>query len=78
MMYKQGDTCPICGVGKINVSKRRESFEYKGRVLNLNLTVYSCDTCKEEFYDNEEMAKYDSVMKDFIQRVKGGYDGRII
>ncbi len=70
-MYKQGDLCPICGAGTIKVERKKESFEYKGQVLTLELTVYSCNVCGESFYDNEEMRKHQKTIKDFQRRVDG-------
>ncbi len=70
-MYKNGDTCPICGKGTIKVERKSETFEYKGHILPLELTVYSCDICKEGFFDNEEMKKYQKTIKDFQRRVDG-------
>jgi len=71
MMYKNGDTCPVCGSGTIRVEKRPETFEYKGQSLTLELTVYLCDVCEESFFDNKEMKKYQRAIKDFQRRVDG-------
>lgn len=54
MMYKNGDMCPICGSGTLKIEKKPETFEYKGQTLTLELTVYSCNACREKFFDNEE------------------------
>jgi HTH-type transcriptional regulator/antitoxin MqsA len=70
-MYKNGDTCPVCGSGTIRVEKRPETFEYKGQSLTLELTVYLCDVCEESFFDNKEMKKYQRAIKDFQRRVDG-------
>ena len=71
MMYKNGDMCPICGEGTIKVERKPEIFEYKGQTLALELTVYSCDVCREGFFDNEEMKKHQKTIKDFQRRVDG-------
>ena len=68
MMYKNGDMCPICGLGSIKVERKPETFEYKGQTLTLELTVYSCDVCEEFFFDNEEMKKHQETIKDFQRR----------
>ncbi len=70
-MYKDGDMCPICGVGTIKVERKPETFEYKGKTLTLELTVYSCDVCGEDFFDDEEMRKHQKTIKDFQRRVDG-------
>ncbi|MDQ7031105.1 MAG: type II toxin-antitoxin system MqsA family antitoxin [Desulfonauticus sp.] len=70
-MYKNGEVCPICGSGKIKVEKKEEVFEYKGKKLSLYLTVYSCDECKEGFFDNKEMKKYQKIINDFQRKVDG-------
>ncbi len=64
MMYKNGDMCPICGEGTIKVKRKPEAFEYKGQVLTLELTIYSCDVCGEAFFDNEEMKKQQKTIKE--------------
>jgi len=71
MMYKNGDMCPICGLGTIKVERKPETFEYKGQALTLELTVYSCDVCGEGFFDNEEMKKHQKTIKNFQRRVDG-------
>jgi len=71
MMYKNGDMCPICGSGTLKIEKKPETFEYKGQTLTLELTVYSCNACGEKFFDNEEMKKYQKIIKDFQRRVDG-------
>ncbi len=70
-MYKNGDMCPICGEGTIKVKRKPEAFEYKGQVLTLELTVYSCDVCGEAFFDNEEMKKQQKTIKDFQRKIDG-------
>ena len=71
MMYKNGDMCPICGEGTIKVERKPETFKYKGQVLTLELTIYSCDVCGEAFFDNEEMKKQQKTIKDFQRKVDG-------
>ena len=70
-MYKNGDMCPICGSGSIKVEKKPETFEYKGQTFTLELTVYSCDVCEEDFFDNNEMKRHQKTIKDFQRRVDG-------
>ncbi len=70
-MYKQGDICPICGSGPLKATKSKEDFEYKGHILSLELTSYSCDVCSESFFDNEEMKANQKTVKDFQRRVDG-------
>ncbi|WP_456325895.1 YgiT-type zinc finger protein [Desulfonauticus submarinus] len=70
-MYRDGARCPICGLGRINVDKKHQVFEYKGKKLTLLLTTYKCDVCNVEFFDNEEMLKYLPILKDFLGRREG-------
>ncbi len=70
-MYKQGDTCPICGSGPLKATKNKEDLEYKGHILSLELTSYSCDVCHESFFDNEEMKANQKTVKDFHRSVDG-------
>ena len=67
-MYRDGDICPICGLGRISVVKKPQVFEYKRKKLTLFLTTYECDVCNTEFFDNEEMLKYLPILKDFLGR----------
>jgi len=64
-MYFDGDSCPICGEGSLRFTVQDEKFEYKGKVLPLKLTCYSCDSCGESFFDNAEMKRYQKRIKDF-------------
>ena len=68
-MYKSGDLCPLCRKGTIKVERRLETFDYRGHVLTLYLTVYSCDVCGEGFFDDEEMRRNQRVIKEFQRRV---------
>ncbi len=43
----------FAGEGTIKVKIKPEAFKYKGQVLTLELTIYSCDVCGEAFFDNE-------------------------
>jgi len=70
-MYKQGDTCPICGKGSLKATQNKEEFEYKCNVLSLELTCYSCNVCHESFFDNEEMKAHQKTVKDFHRKVDG-------
>ena len=70
-MYNSGDKCPICGEGTLRVEKKKEQFEYKGRTLSLELTRYTCDTCNESFFDNQEMKNYQKRIKDFQRKTDG-------
>ena len=70
-MYRNGDKCPICGEGTLRVEKNKEQFEYKGRTLSLELTRYTCDTCNESFFDNQEMKNYQKRIKDFQREADG-------
>ncbi len=70
-MYNSGDKCPICGEGTLGVEKKKEQFEYKGRTLSLELARYTCDTCNESFFDNQEMKNYQKRIKDFQREADG-------
>lgn len=66
-MYKNGDICPICGLGNVKVKRKHESFKHKNKTLIIPLKVYSCNKCKEEFFDNKEMEKYNNIINIFIK-----------
>jgi len=68
MEYKDGDACPICGRGRLKVERKVEDFCYNGRVLYVELTVYSCKDCGEAFYDNEEMKDKQEIFKKFLNK----------
>lgn len=68
-MYAEGNICPICGERRLRSAIQDEQFEYKGKVLSLRLTCYSCDRCGESFFDNAEMKACQKTMKDFQRKV---------
>jgi len=70
-MLKGGGRCPVCGEGVLKSNRIREEFEYKGHRIGLDVTVYSCSICGEEFYDDEEMKSYQKTIKDFQRSVDG-------
>ena len=70
-MLKAGEKCPVCGEGVLESRRIREEFEYKGHKLGLDINVYSCGLCGEEFYDDEEMKQYQKTIKDFQRSVDG-------
>jgi len=63
------EVCPICG-GSIRSKRKLETFEYKGRFLTLELTVYTCNDCGEEFYDGKEMEDRQKIIKEFLNKAK--------
>lgn len=68
-MYEFGDTCPICGEGKLEVKRNEELFTYKGYELKATLTSYVCPKCGKKFFDNNEMSAKRSEVEKFLRQV---------
>lgn len=53
-MKSKWDSCPMCGSIKIKRVKKTLTFNTKkGKVKVPNLEFDTCDSCKEQFFDEE-------------------------
>ena len=72
LMFKQGDSCPICGNGYLERKEIDEVFEYKGhKVIYPNYVVYHCSTCDESIVDKKSMRESTKFIRDFQRSVDG-------
>lgn len=54
LMKSKWDSCPMCGSIKIKRVKKTLTFNTKkGKVKVPNLEFDTCDSCKEQFFDEE-------------------------
>ncbi len=71
-MYKTGDSCPVCGEGKLSDKVTVERFEYKGQKLLVpDYLVYECGVCSEEFVARKTLNKTEKILTDFRREVDG-------
>ncbi len=53
-MKSKWDSCPICGSIKMKRVKKTLTFNTKKRKVKVpNLEFDACDSCKEQFFDEE-------------------------
>lgn len=70
--YNHGDSCPICGTGRLERKVVDETFEYKGEGVTVSgYVIFECDVCKEAIVDHASSRKADRVLKDFYRSVDG-------
>ncbi len=71
-MYKHGQDCPICGIGKLKKKVINETFEYKGHThIVPNYVVYECPACEEYLVDKKSVKESQKIIKDFFREVDG-------
>ena len=71
-MYKQGDTCPLCGGGKLEEQVIEERFTYKGQSLVVpDYRILECPACGEAVVPRESARRAEKVIRDFGRGVDG-------
>jgi len=69
-MCKNGDKCPICGVGILKKKIIEEIFNYKGETIKIkNYIIYECDVCEEAIVDRKTMRDTSRPLKEFRKNV---------
>lgn len=69
-MYKNGDKCQICGVGRLTKKSIEEKFEYKGEVLIIpDYIIYECPVCEEAIVDESVSKATEKEIRDFHRKV---------
>ena len=69
-ILKQGAICPSCEKGKLGLTKKDLSFEYKGRFKKLlNEKVYICDLCKFELVAELDNRRIEKILTDFRRNI---------
>jgi HTH-type transcriptional regulator/antitoxin MqsA len=70
--YKKGDSCTACATGRLKRKVITETFNYKGKRLEVpDYTVFSCGSCGEEFVDEKTMKETEKRIRDFQRSVDG-------
>ncbi len=68
-MYKNGDRCQICGVGRLAKKIIEEKFEYKGEVLTIpGYIIYECPVCEETVVDENTSKVTEKDIRDFQRK----------
>lgn len=71
-MYKQGDSCPLCGGGRLNEKVIEECFNYKGHSLTVSdYLILECPACGEAVVDKESARRAERLLRDFGRQVDG-------
>jgi len=64
-----GKTCPECFKGILKHGKKKTTFEYRGRVLELEEIAAWCSQCGEGVMTGKEAAANEVLMDQFIATV---------
>ncbi len=71
-MYKQGDSCPLCGGGNLFEKVVEEHFSYKGHALTVpDYRILECAACGEAVVDKESARRAEKLLRDFGRQVDG-------
>jgi len=71
-MYKQGDSCPLCGGGRLCEKVIEESFNYKRHALTVSdYRVLECPACGEAVVVKESARRAEKMLRDFGRQVDG-------
>ena len=71
-MYNNGQECPVCSKGKLEKKLIDETFEYKGRSLNVpDFIIFKCSYCNEEIVAKESLKRSEKTIRDFHKMVDG-------
>ncbi len=68
-MKSKWHSCPACGSEKIKGVKKTLTFNTKkGEVKVPNLVFDECDSCKEQFFDEEANKKIDTYVRRSVKK----------
>jgi putative zinc finger/helix-turn-helix YgiT family protein len=71
-MYKQGDTCPLCGAGQLSEKVVEERFSYKGQTLTVpDYYILECPACGEAVVVEDSARRAEKLLRDFGREVDG-------
>jgi len=71
-MYKPGETCPLCGNGKLAEKVVEERFTYKGRsIVVSDYHILECPGCGEAVVQRESARRAEKMLRDFGREVDG-------
>ncbi len=78
-MYKDGQECPICGLGKLERKVVDEIFEYRGRNLVVrDYVIFQCSVCEESLVERKSAKTSQIALKEFFQSVDQGGDQNLV
>lgn len=67
-----GKVCPVCEIGKLEVCQEDVAFEYKGvKTVISGRTVFTCQECKESFFDPKEQREIEKLLTDERRKIDG-------
>ena len=70
--YKSGDSCPICGTGRLAEKVIDETFEYKGHSITVSgYAILECSACEEAIVEPASSRKATRILKEFNRSVDG-------
>jgi HTH-type transcriptional regulator / antitoxin MqsA len=71
-MYKHGDSCPLCGGGRLCEKVIEECFNYKGHSLTVSdYHVLECPACGEAVVDKDSAHRAEKMLRDFGREIDG-------
>jgi len=71
-MYKQGNSCPLCGGGRLCEKVVEEHFSYKGHSLIVpDYRILECPACGEAVVEKDSARQAEKMLKDFGRQVDG-------
>jgi HTH-type transcriptional regulator/antitoxin MqsA len=65
------EICPMCDEGVLNSLDRRETLNYKGNEVILDLEYSDCPVCGMELVTPPQSKRNESVFRDFKRKVDG-------
>jgi len=67
-MYKTGNSCPVCGEGKLSDKVIVEHFGYKGHKISIpDYQVFECGICSVEPVGRETLTKAEKILTELFQ-----------
>ncbi|MDO9565574.1 MAG: type II toxin-antitoxin system MqsA family antitoxin [Candidatus Desulfaltia sp.] len=69
-MHKDGDKCPVCGLGALTKKSVEEVFDYKGETLKIKgYVIYECPVCEESIVDRKTLKDTKYQLIEFRRKV---------
>lgn len=69
-MHKDGDKCPVCGLGTLTKKSVEEVFDYKGEIFTIkDYVIYECSVCEESIVDRKTLDDTEGLLIEFRRKV---------
>jgi len=69
-MHKDGNKCPVCGLGTLIKKSVEEVFDYKGETLKIkDYVIYECPVCEESIVDSTTLKDTKYQLIEFRRKV---------